>query len=217
MEEPPAQEPPAQELESEPAPEPMASEEEPASPPPGEGARGAEETPGVPAQEEEEVASVPSSLASSLGVAVSDATETLTGAIAGAFEALADGPIPGLTDGELWGPVVAAMNDLLFGGRSDRDASDGVLGGVIMPASGSQSPSEDAPHPMPVGAPPVGASQASSSSGGGISTGGGVPLLLLCVLASVALLARREGRLSCLHFLLPKPCSAPRRALERPG
>ncbi|MDP9439362.1 MAG: hypothetical protein M3P49_11555 [Actinomycetota bacterium] len=72
------------------------------------------------------------------------------------------------------------------------------------------------PQPFPAGSPPVGASQ-GSSSGGAISTGGGISLLLLCVLISVALLARWEGRLSWLHFLLPMPYSAPRRALERPG
>ena len=47
--------------------------------------------------------------------------------------------------------------------------------------------------------------------------GGGVPLLLVCALICVALLARWEGRLSWLRFLSPGPYSAPRRALERPG
>ena len=42
-------------------------------------------------------------------------------------------------------------------------------------------------------------------------------MLLLCALISVALLARWEGRLSWLRFLLPRSYSAPRRALERPG
>ncbi len=205
-EEPPAQEPPVQESRPAPEPvEPVAPEENSGYPP--QGVQGAEQ-PGAPAPEEP--ASQPS-WTSSLGATISDATQTLSSAVAGALEALTDWSDSESTDGHLWGPVGETLTGLFLGGQPDPGTPDDVRGGDATPAPGSRSPSENSPQPFPAGA------FQAFSTGGGMSTGGGVPLLLLCVLVSVALLARWEGRLSWLHFLLPRPYSAPRRALERPG
>jgi hypothetical protein len=107
----------------------------------------------------------------------------------------------------------ASLADLFSGGETERaPASEPAQ---EPSPTGSESPLRDTP-PQPVSpfTPPV----VNSFSLSGAQVGsGGVFLLLLCVLASGPILLRRDLRLSWAYCKLPKPISAVRLPLERPG
>ena len=83
------------------------------------------------------------------------------------------------------------------------------------PANPMESPLRDMPQPASPSAPP--SSGASLLlSGGGVPGPGGLALLL-CILVFCLMLPRRGSELLLALHNLPKPSSAPRLPLERPG
>jgi hypothetical protein len=81
--------------------------------------------------------------------------------------------------------------------------------------TGPESPLKDTPQPVSPFAPPGG--NAFSLSGGSAIGPGGLALLVLCILVSGVILLRRDGKVLSPICRLPKPDSALRLPLERPG
>jgi hypothetical protein len=150
-----------------------------------------------------------------LGGSVTSAVETLEATFenptANALESVTgEGSWPAADESLLY---TASLADLLPGGELERAP---VSEPVQEPSStGSETPLRDAP-PQPVSPFTPPAASSFSLSGGQVGSGG-ILLLLLCVLASGPILLRRDFRLSWAYCKLPKPISAPRLPLERPG
>lgn len=173
--------------------------------------------PAVPGSGEEEDSYPLSVLETSAVSAVEILEETLESAAANALGALVGGALsrPAAEEGE--GLINTALASLFSGGEAGQTS---VSEPVQEPESsstgtGSESPLKDAaPQPVSPFTPPAG----SSSSLSGVQIGAsGVVLLLLCVLASGLILPRRDFKLLWAFCELPKPSSALRLPLERPG
>ena len=147
----------------------------------------------------------------------SSVIDALEDAVVSAFESVVALSFPESVP-EGWGPLGAALSDLISGGRIDRalaGISEAVTGiGPLSDASTGGFPSSP-PYPLTRSLPPAGA---SLSSAGGASMSGIAPLLLLlCVLIGAGFLQRHDGKLSWLLFWSSKPGSFTRPVLERPG
>lgn len=171
--------------------------------------------PAVPGSGEEE--GFYSSL-SALETSAAGAVETLENATANALGTLVDGAHSWSVAAEGEGLIDTALTGL-FSGGGEADPSPASKpdqeSGSSSTGTGSESPLKDAaPQPVSPFTPPAGSS--FSLSGGQVGPGG-VVLLLLCVLASGLILLRRDFKLLWAFCELPKPSSALRLPLERPG
>ena len=157
---------------------------------------------------------------SDLGTSMADAVETLGGTIesaANALQGLVGGALswPATAEGE--GLVDTALASLFSGGEAGHTPVSGPSQTPEPPSTGSESPLRDTPsQPVsPFTPPPIGSSFFSLS---GSQVGlGGVVLPLLCVLTTGLILLRRDFKLLWDFCELPKPNSALRLPLERPG
>lgn len=169
----------------------------------------ADETPGpvVPDSSEEELYLLPgledskSSVVETVGSAPSNAFETLTGGALLQPEGTKDTALANLFSvGEVDHAPVSKPAE-------DPESSSS--------STGPESPLRDTPQPVSPFAPPAGSS--FSLSGGSAVGPGGLALLLFCILVSGPILLRRCGKLVLTVCELPKPNSALRLPLERPG
>ena len=171
-----------------------------------------------PADSGEEESSYPlSALGTSVVDAVATLEEALGDAAADALGALVDeaNSWPAAAEGEdLIGTTLASL--FSGGGAGHSSTNEHVQEpGSSSTGTGSESPLKDAaPQPVSPVAPPTGSTFSLSGSQVGP---GGVVLLLLCVLASGLILLRRDFKLLWAFCELPKPSSALRLPLERPG
>lgn len=154
-------------------------------------------------------------LSSSLGTVVSSAADTFEGA-ANVLASFADEALF-RSAAEDEGSIGGALTNLFS--RGEPDPASTVEGSAENPGSssgGTESPRKDTPRPYsPFMPPPVGSGY-FSLSGGELGPGGVAPLLL-CVLVSVSILLRWEGRISWAFCHFSKPSSALLLPLERPG
>jgi hypothetical protein len=158
---------------------------------------------------------------SGLGTSMADAAETT---LEGTIESAVENALEGLVGGALsWaagekgeGLVDTPLASLFSGGEARHTPVSGPAQKPEPSSTGSESPLRDAPsQPVsPFTPPPVGSYFSLSGSQVGP---GGVVLLLLCVLTTGLILLRRDFKLLWDFCELPKPNSALRRPLERPG
>jgi hypothetical protein len=146
---------------------------------------------------------------------VGSVVETVGSTSASAFEALTGEALlqsKAAEDKSLIGP---ASTNLFSVGEIDRVPTNKTDEDPGSSPTGPESPLRDTPQPVSPFAPPVGNS--FSLSGGSAIGPGGLALLLLCILVSGVILLRRDGKVLSPICKLPKPDSALRLPLERPG
>ena len=146
------------------------------------------------------------------------AVETLENATANALGVLVDGAHSWSVAAEDERLSDTALTGLFSGGGEAKPSPASQPDqepGSSSTGSSSESPLKDTtPQPVSPFTPPAGS---SFSLSGGQAGHGGVVLLLLCVLASGLILLRLDFKLLWAFCELPKPSSALRLPLERPG
>ncbi len=153
---------------------------------------------------------------------------SLPGSVSGVAEA-AESTAASALDGFAYGPLFQAaakergFGDAAFAGLASTVEVEGNSpvsrfpepeSTSVGPDSPMESPLRDMPQPVSPLAPPSGASLLMSGGGG---PGPGGLALLLCILVFCLMLSRRGSELLLALHNLPKPSSAPRLPLERPG
>ncbi|MBA4115182.1 MAG: hypothetical protein H0X71_01835 [Rubrobacter sp.] len=170
------------------------------------------EAPVVPGVGEEETYVV-----SGLQDSVSDVVEAVGSAAASALESFAGGPLfqaameeRGLVDAAFAGvfSIVEVEGGSSVSRHEEPSSASVGSGGPV------ERPLRDTPQPVSPFAPAAGAS--FTLSGSSVLGPGGLALLL-CILVSCLMLSRRGSELLLALHDLPKPSSAPRLPLERPG
>ncbi len=149
---------------------------------------------------------------------VSGVVEAVGSAAASALESFAGGPLfqaaveeRGFVDAAFAGlfSIVEVEGDSSVSRPEEPESASAGSSGPV------ESPLRDTPQPVSPFAPPAGGTS-FSLSGGSVPGPGGLALLL-CILVSCLMLSRRGSELLLALHDLPKPSSAPRLPLERPG
>lgn len=154
-------------------------------------------------------------LPSSFDDPVSSVVETVGDTPASTFEPLKGETLLQTKVAQDESSIDPALTNLLSLGEVDHAPINDPDEGTGSSPSGPESPLKDTPQPVSPSAPPVGNS--FSLSGGSAIGPGGLALLLLCTLVSGVILLRRDGKVLSPVCVLPKPDSALRLPLERPG